>query len=133
MSEVTIEPTPLVWMGRYENLPETPDGWPIGWAFYGLGHDLSEHYRAHVASIRPPISVAVPVLRHWPDGRHPDRLGSTVFCIDSHPSDDVHGAWQVTVDMASLVVGQQPLITVSPSIHLVGIWHGWLDQGVLHN
>jgi hypothetical protein len=33
--------------------------------------------------------------------------------------------------MASLVVGERPDITVHPSIHIVGIWHGWCKHGVL--
>lgn len=128
MSEVTIEPIPLVWMGSYEDLPETDDGWQVGWAFFGLGHALSEHYKANVASVREPITVMCPARR-----RHDGTLQATTFCIDSHPTDEPSAAWTVTVDLDSLVVGQQPMISVAPSIHLVGMWHGWLEQGILHN
>lgn len=43
-----------------------------------------------------------------------------------------HELWDVKVDLDSLVVGEKPLITVSPSIHIVGYWHGWLQDGILH-
>jgi hypothetical protein len=58
-------------------------------------------------------------------------LRGTTFIIDDHPTNQPDGGWDVQVDMSSLVVGQRPLITVHPSIHLVGIWHGWLAGGVL--
>lgn len=130
MSEVTIEPTPLVWMGDYDELPKRAE-WQIGWAYFSHAHKygahgLSEHYKAHVMAIRQPIVVMCPA--ETTDGRR----YSTPFCIDSHPSADPAGAWEVTVDLATLVVGQQPKITVTPSIHLVGTWHGWLQEGVLH-
>lgn len=99
---------------------EIPDGpWEPGYTF-PLGYELSKHYRCHVAKIRPAISVCLPT----PEGR------STPFCIDSHPTDKPDEAW--TVDCPwPLVVGEKPLITLSPSIHAVGIYHGFLTAGVL--
>jgi hypothetical protein len=94
--------------------------WEVGWCFF-WGYQLSEHYKNNVAQIRKPISVMVPTR----DGR------GTPFCIDSHPTDKPDGNWQVTVDLDSLVIGQKPLITVTPSIHCVGLYHGHLTEGVL--
>lgn len=128
--EATIPPTNCVWMGEFETLPEGP--WQVGWCFFGLGYYLSDHYKTNVAQLRKPITVMIPALLHWDDGR-PDVLGCTVFCIDSHPTSDMKSHWDVTVAMESLVIGGRPDITVNPSIHAVGIWHGWLQGGVLHN
>lgn len=133
MPEVIIEPTPLVWMGTYEDLPDGE--WKIGWAFF---HDFSGNNLnpAFDFSIRQPITVMCPCLHHWEDGSRPDRLACTVFTIDSMstPKDDNPSKpWDVKVDLDSLIVGQKPMITVSPSIHLVGIWHGFLQEGILHN
>lgn len=133
MSEVTIEPTPLVWMGSYEDLPRDQSGYharEIGQAYF-INFDpfksmMSNHYKDVVAAVRRPICVMCPGLSS--DGR----LYATPFWIDSHPSADPGAAWDVTVDLDSLVVGQKPLITVNPSIHLIGTWHGWLQDGVLH-
>lgn len=131
MAECTIEPTPLVWMGEYGDLPEHPLGWPVGWAFFGFGYYLSEHYKANVAHIRPPITIACPCERRWDDGRV--EMGATSFCIDSFPTGDPTSHWDVIVDLDSLVIGQKPLITVHPSIWLHDIWHGWCQEGILHN
>jgi hypothetical protein len=123
-------------MGAWEDLPDGP--WSIGWMFYGLGHYLSDRYRNETALVRPPITVICPCLHHWEDGSQPDRLDGTVFCIDSYPTPDNDQPadsskhWDLTIDMDSLIVGQRPRITVSPSIHLIGIWHGWLQDGILH-
>lgn len=128
MEEVTIEPTSLVWMGRYKDLPEGP--WEIGWAFFHdfSGNDLNP---AFDFLIREPITVMCPCMLHWEDGSHPDKLSATVFTIDKL-STTKRQPWDVKVDLSTLIIGQKPMITVSPSIHLVGIWHGWLQEGILH-
>jgi hypothetical protein len=99
---------------------EMPDGpWQPGWAF-PFGYALSEHYKANVAEQRRPISVCVPT-----------RTGRcTPFCIDSHPTDKPDAAWQVTI-AGELVEGERPDITVTPSIHCIGLYHGFLTNGVL--
>jgi hypothetical protein len=81
---------------------------------------LSAHYMANVASVRRPITVMLPAAGH-----------ACSWCIDQHPTDSPDGGWQVDVDLDSLIVGQKPRITVNPSMHAVGIWHGWLRDGVL--
>jgi hypothetical protein len=54
----------------------------------------------------------------------------TQFIIDSHPTDQPDGHWDVEIN-GPLVDGQKPDITVTPSIHAVGIYHGFLTNGVL--
>lgn len=56
---------------------------------------------------------------------------ATMFVVDSYPTSDREGNWDVSVDLDSLVIGQKPNITVHPSINCVGIYHGWLQHGVL--
>lgn len=84
---------------------------------------LSKHYLANVVAHRKPIIV------HLQDRTNPAHVFP--FWIDSHPSDDPAAAWDVTVDLASLVVGQTPNITVAPSIDCRGAYHGFLQGGVL--
>lgn len=48
------------------------------------------------------------------------------FCVDGpcySAEQGAYGGWQVT--------GEAPNITVVPSIHLVGRYHGFLTNGVL--
>jgi len=131
MSEVTIEPTPLVWMGHMNDLDAERFDWQYGWAFFtdvgqrATAMDLSPHYMEHVQPIRKPIVVLCPMQAA--DGR----VLGTPFCIDKL-STAKREPWDVTVDIDTLVIGEQPKITLSPSIHIVGFWHGWLQDGVLH-
>lgn len=124
-----IQPTPLIWMGDYQGLPDSE--WRVGWAFF-WDSSFGDLNPAFDHSIRQPITVLCPYMLHWTDGSKPDRLGCTPFCIDKL-STESRKPWDVTVDMSTLVIGQKPMITVSPSIHLIGIWHGWLQEGILHN
>lgn len=103
-----------VWRG---DPPDRP--WVPGDVFW-FGYDLSKHYRRHVRPERKPISVVVPTRGG----------GATAFCIDSHPTGRPDEAWHVTI-VGELVEGERPDITVKPSIHCVGLWHGWLTNGVL--
>lgn len=109
-------PTDCIWF------PEPPEGpWQAGWCF-PRGHEvfLSKHYLQFVAHKRPPITVVLPT-----------RGGGTCeFCIDSHPSDSPDGNWTVTV-VWPLEALRKPDITVSPSINVVGLYHGFLAHGQL--
>lgn len=131
MSEVTIEATPCVWMGHMDDLTESRFDWAVGWAFFtdvgqwATALDLSPHYMENVQAVRKPIVVMCPMQTG--DGR----IIGTPFCVDKL-STEKREPWDVTVDLDSLVVGQKPTITVSPSIHIVGYWHGWLQDGTLH-
>lgn len=112
-------------MGEFKELP--PVGYEPGWMFFGGPWSgsmfLSDHYKAHVQRERRPICVIVPVSSNPGYG--------TGFCIDSAPTMDRRAGWEVTVDLRSLVVGQKPHITVAPSIDCKGIWHGFLQDGVM--
>lgn len=95
-------------VGTMFSVPESPErGWP--W-FLTTDDWLSDHYRQHNAGRRP-LLVVLP-------GRH-------LFCVDGQCWSDGkrYGGWQVT--------GQAPNITVSPSINLGGLYHGWLRNGVI--
>lgn len=74
---------------------------------------LSDRYFREWADKRPPFQVQMP--------------GGAAFLIDSRPTcgghpDNAEG-WQVT--------GEPPAITLSPSVNLVGIYHGWIQNGVI--
>lgn len=83
---------------------------------------LSKHYLANVAQERQPIMVMI-------QSRRPEWVFP--FIIDSHPSAEPDAHWDVTVDLASLVEGQKPSITVQPSILAYDAYHGYLTDGVL--
>lgn len=113
-------------------LPKTPDAAPISMSdlpymgmkvgdmwFLDKHHPvyqcffatLSPRYRA-IQDKREPLWVILP-----------DR---TLFCVDvlawaggTHQGE----GWEVS--------GEAPKITVSPSIHIVGSWHGYLENGEL--
>lgn len=115
-------PIECVWFDEQPELPASSwqPGWcnPVknGWA----GGSLSKHYLEQVASIRPPIVVLLPT-----------RSGGAVpWCIDWFPTDEPDGAWTVDVPWP-LVVGAKPDITVAPSINAAGLYHGYLQHGVL--
>jgi hypothetical protein len=72
--------------------------------------------------------LSVEYLRDWQSQRQPLFVWMPkgyAWCIDSAFSDrnPIGPGWTVT--------GDAPNITVTPSIHHVGIYHGWLTNGVL--
>lgn len=126
-------PIDLVWMGDapklVEYVPGARDPWLPGMAFWApYEMYLSEYYEQRVRAVRRPIAVMVPMRGSLERSGY---LRGTVFIIDSHPTNNPSGAWTVTVDLASLVVGAKPRITVLPSIDCRGIYHGFLTDGVL--
>jgi hypothetical protein len=73
---------------------------------------LSQKYFALPEPRRPPLVVILP--------------GGAWFCLDQQQISDGkfhEPGWDIT--------GEPPLLTVSPSINIVGSWHGWLTSGVL--
>lgn len=73
---------------------------------------LTKWYWDNWSKTRAPIFVMLP--------------GRNVFCIDSQGYDAKRGyfdCWQVK--------GRAPLITVTPSINMIGRYHGHLTKGVL--
>lgn len=73
------------------------------------GFKLSAEYRRDWEGKRAPLMVILP--------------NGSQFCVDGATTDDGDGGWTVT--------GEPPLITVSPSINVVGLYHGFLQNGVL--
>jgi hypothetical protein len=76
--------------------------------------NLTDDYVRDWMNKRPPIVVRLP--------------GGVSFLVDSKCCRDGvfedHG-WKVT--------GEPPNITVSPSINIIGIYHGWLQNGVIND
>ena len=111
-------PIECVWLG------EPPDGpWQPGWCFPTRpGHRawLSRRYLDQDAAIRPPLTVVLPTRGG----------GAVAFGMDDHPTSEPDDAWTVTI-AGPLVEGQRPPITVQPSINCVGLYHGFLTDGVL--
>jgi hypothetical protein len=86
--------------------PAMLTGEHAGWY---LGFHLSNEYKRDWLGKRPPLWVCLP--------------GNWWFCVDSQTTDGAGQGWTVT--------GEPPKITVSPSINMVGLYHGWLRDGVL--
>ena len=86
-------------------------------AAYYLDHYLSDEYKRDWLGKRFPLWVVLP-NDDW-------------FCVDSRARNGTVG-WSVT--------GEAPMITCSPSIHVLDVddagndrtrWHGWLQNGEL--
>ena len=78
---------------------------------YWYGHRLSLDYEQNNRGQRQPIAVVLP-----------SKFGGARFCVDSDSTGGGPG-WQVS--------GELPNLTVSPSINLGGIYHGWIQSGVI--
>jgi hypothetical protein len=103
--------------------------WQPGWVF-PFGYDLSKRYVTLIKPHRKPLSVVLPLRNdHRWEASHGMKRG-TLFCLDSAPTGDPDGHWLVEI-AGELVVGEKPPVTVHPSINAVGIYHGWLKDGVL--
>jgi hypothetical protein len=68
---------------------------------------VSDEYRATHAGKRAPLVVQLP---------------SGPFPVDGPQSGGTSG-WQVT--------GEPPRLTLSPSVNVVGFYHGWIQDGVI--
>jgi Family of unknown function (DUF6527) len=87
--------------------------------WFGNHSRLADEYVRDRMATRRPIVVAVGFVNQFGPG-------VVEFCVDSIPTSNApgdHSGWTVT--------GEAPMISVSPSIHMIGIWHGWLKDGVL--
>lgn len=82
-----------------------------------FGRPLSPEYARDWEGKRMPLVVMIPARRTG--GEEP---AGWPFCVDTNATDSDHG-WVVT--------GEAPLISVSPSVHAVGVYHGWLIDGVI--
>lgn len=101
---------PVGAMWYTHSMPTTPDEFP------GLA---PEYWRDHFPARRP-IVVMMPSKNAYGE------IVGFPFTVDSKQRDE-HGykdcGWTVTGDI--------PNVTVSPSINAVGIYHGWLQNGVI--
>lgn len=96
------------------DMEKDEDGWY--WpGNYCQDYMLSDYYKAHNAG-RPPLFVYLP--------------GRTLFCVDTAcwgaGADNkivYYGGWTVT--------GDAPNITMTPSINIIGSYHGFLQNGVI--
>ena len=82
--------------------------WP--WRDADKDH-LSDYYFQNNSS-RQPLLVKLPGI-------------AGLFCVDGkcRDSEKWYGGWTV--------IGEAPNITVTPSINLIGIYHGWLQNGII--
>lgn len=99
----------------YDDQADDDEGWY--WpGHFATGERLSAQYREQHQSRRAPILVFLP--------------GRTLFCVDgacwnTGPDNKIvyHGGWTVSGDL--------PNISVSPSINIVGSYHGFITNGVI--
>lgn len=97
------------------------DMWPEpDWANSNV---ISQRYRNTYSKTRPPLCVIIPsVYCEEGDFFLIDRIASGGGASDK--------GWQVTI-VGELVDGQQPDITLKPSIDAVGSYHGHIRHGVI--
>jgi hypothetical protein len=112
---------------EHQQYKDRGESLPIGSMYYAVhmleDADIARYYRMH--------DLSREYLRDW-DGKRPPIIvilpNRMPFCVDScyrdrtTPNPDRAG-WTVT--------GEPPQITVSPSINVVGSYHGWLQNGIL--
>lgn len=108
----------MSWPIRMVEPPPKPDDRRVGDAWFAPGYETGccpfYHERN---SFRPPLYVTLP-CSHDPNGQP--------FLVDAFTySDGKNGAdgWKV--------YGVPPAITVEPSINMVGIYHGYIRDGVI--
>lgn len=82
--------------------------------------ELTEQYWRDNAPRRKPVVLALPILYYG------GIRGVTPFLVDGKCFDSSRGHYD-----GWIVTGEAPVLTVSPSIHMVGRYHGWLREGVL--
>lgn len=107
----------MSWPIRYhETRPEQPqvgDMWPAPWLVRdgdGRSFFLSD---AYLAARKAGTVTRMPLIVRLP--------GGTDFCVDGPASGG--GGWNVT--------GEPPAVTLTPSINVVGSYHGWITNGVI--
>lgn len=113
----------------FDEKPEGP--WQPGWCFPNpFGDNWLSPVFVETVHDRPAIVVCLP-MRHAVPNAQNRYEHTTWFCIDSSPTSEPGGHWDVTVDLATLVDGEKPDITVQPSINCVGLYHGYVTHGVV--
>jgi hypothetical protein len=112
-------PWPIRWYKSYEAAKRAGGGSvQVGASWPSKDYDqhqngLSRKYLALPEPRRKPIIVVLP--------------GQNWFCVDSAAYDEARGyhgeGWDVS--------GEPPNLTVSPSINIVGHYHGYITNGVI--
>lgn len=101
--------------------PQAGDAWYLPalvtgpHADYYRQHLLSPEYLRDWDGVRPPIAVMCPDGTPWVVDERYGRLDAS--------GQRVKAGWTVT--------GKPPCLTVTPSINVVGRYHGWLIEGLL--
>ena len=98
-------------MQTYPIDPQPGDMWYCQEYITRWPEDLSKYYKEH-NSHRPPLMIILPGGYWW--------MLDGMACENGKTYGE---GWQV--------IGEPPKLTVYPSIHLVGRWHGHLTDGVL--
>lgn len=121
----------MAWPLKYHSTkPETVqigDVWPADEEHHSEER-LSDQYRRDWQGKRPPLFVCLPAF--YENGFR----SSQWFLMDRASSRSLSkkktSGWDVIIE-GVLVNGEQPNITVRPSINCVGSYHGYIKQGVI--
>lgn len=94
--------------------PQPGDMFFAPWLLSEPAESWAPRYLALPEPRRAPLVVITPDGRWW--------------CLDQREYDHTRGGWH---GEGWAMSGEPPLITMSPSINMVGSYHGWLQNGVL--
>lgn len=113
---------PVIYRAERPGTAKVGDMWPIPWAA-DHGDLLGQNYHEDHADKRPPLMVALPSFFGGSDW-------TTSFMLDRVASDKKPGdpGWKVVIE-GELVDGRPVDITVKPSIHCKGSYHGYITAG----
>lgn len=107
---------PITYVAHPEGRRAVGDLWPDpGFPSDWLGPAYKAKLLLH-PHYRPPLQVMLP-------GRH-------AFCVDSCPTDQPANSWTVSIE-GDLVDGHGVRLTVTPSIHIPGAYHGYVTGGMI--
>ncbi len=118
----------MSWPCRFfEKMPDDPQVGDMWYAPGMIGAEYFDYYSAHILSDeykRDWLGKRATIIVQLPSDPSPNYPAgySYPFCVDSR-ANGLTGGWTVT--------GEVPNITVTPSIHCVGIWHGFITNGVI--
>ena len=121
----------MVWRAKRPENPNIGDAW-----FYDRNdpasdevdywlHDVGASHlsNAYKASGRSPIVICLPSKY----------TGKLDFCVDTEQLSDGNWhepGWAITI-ASGFVDGQQLVITLAPSVNIVGEYHGFIQNGVV--
>lgn len=109
-------------------LPQVGDMWPLPeYIEFDKKHParqpdgslvsrLSDQYWKENADKRPPLCVVMP-------GGDEFMIDSKCIDFTNEPAEGYYGGWKV--------IGEAPHITITPSLNLVGRYHGYITNGVI--